>query len=62
MMMRKFGAVFAMFNILANGITGQHREIGENQLATFKNLSDQHSILENAIKKDKEVFSENDYH
>lgn len=59
---QKFGAVFKMFEALATGIAGQHKEIAENQITTFKNMNEQHKTLEISIKGEKEVFNENDYH
>jgi len=59
---RKFNIIFEMFDILASGVVAQHQELAGNQRELHKNLSDQHTILENSIKKEKEVFDENDYH
>jgi len=60
-LVRKFNAVYLMFETLARGIASQHLEIAENQQNLHKNLSDQHIVLEKTIKE-KEEINENDYH
>jgi len=60
-LVRKFNAIYLMFEVLAKGIASQHLELAGNQQNLHKNLSDQHIVLEKTIKE-KEDLNENDYH
>jgi len=60
-LLRKFNAVYLMFEALAKGISGQHGDIVSNQKNLHKNLSDQHTILAKSIEE-KEEQDENNYH
>ena len=61
-MNRRFNGVYKLFEVMAIAISEQHHVLSKNQKELHKSLSDQHIVLENSIRKEKEVFNENDYH
>ena len=57
---RKFETVFTMFENLAQGLSGQHEELGHNQINIHKDLSSQYKKLAKSVEEEEEI-NENDY-
>jgi hypothetical protein len=60
-LIKKINIIYAMLNILAKGITDQHKEINDSLAVMYRNITEQHSLLEK-YKKSMDSYDENDFH
>ena len=60
-LIKKINIIYAMLNILSKGITDQHKEINDSLAVMYRNITEQHSLLEK-YKKSMDSYDENDFH